>query len=196
MHKLDNSAFLIEVERRLKRKYYKEMKTSLKYANPFELLISTVLSAQTTDKQVNIVTKRLFDEYGTAMAMAQASPSKVRSRIKSIGFYRNKTIEDLVSLPGIGRKTANTILINAYGIVEGIPVDTWVIKLSLRLGLSLEKNPEKIEKDLMDKIDKKYWHNVAYVLKRHGKTLCKNVPECSKCPVNGICPRNSVTKAI
>ncbi len=81
-------------------------------------------------------------------------------------------MEELLELPGIGRKTANTILINAYGIVEGIPVDTWVIKLSYRLGLSLNKNPDKIEVELMSKIDRKYWHNITYIFKRHGKTIC------------------------
>ena len=111
------------------------------------------------------------------------------------GKVPNK-MEELLELPGIGRKTANTILINAYGIVEGIPVDTWVIKLAPRLGLSANKDPEKIEQDLMKKIEKKYWHNITYIFKRHGKTLCDKVPICSKCPVNNLCPRNGVTKSL
>ncbi|EQD34963.1 DNA-(apurinic or apyrimidinic site) lyase / endonuclease III, partial [mine drainage metagenome] len=155
--------------------------------------------------------------FKSAKDYANASENEIIGYIKPVSFAGNKakniiraaktleeeyggnvpkTMEELIALPGIGRKTANTILINAYGIVEGIPVDTWVIKLSPRLGLSLEKNPDKIERDLMGKIDRKYWHDIAYVLKRHGKTLCKAVPECSKCPVKDICPRNGVTKAI
>ena len=106
------------------------------------------------------------------------------------------TMEGLLALPGIGRKTANTILINAYGIVEGIPVDTWVIKLAPRLGLSLNTNPDKIEKDLISKLPKKYWSKITYVFKTHGRELCKPVPICSKCPVNKICPKNGVTKML
>jgi len=109
-------------------------------------------------------------------------------------------MEGLLSLPGVGRKTANTILINAYGKVEGIPVDTWVIKLSYRIGLSGNKDPDKIEQDLMKIVDKKYWHNFAYVLKYHGKAVCQSlVPVCSKCVIGpnskNLCPRNGVVKS-
>ncbi len=192
-------------------KYYLNFKTSI------DLLVAAIMSAQTHDELVNRLTPELFSRFKTAKDYASASESEIIKYIKPVSFAGNKAkniisaaktieekydgkvpkaMEELISLPGVGRKTANTILINAYGIVEGIPVDTWVIKLSPRLGLSSEKNPDKIEKDLTDKIDRKYWHNIAYVLKRHGKELCKTAPLCSKCPVNGICPKNGVTKAI
>ena len=148
--------------------------------------------------------KELYRTAGdhVAIALMEISKGSAAEMIKAassdeIAQAIQNMRDDKVTLePGIGRKTANTILINAYGIVEGIPVDTWVIKLSPRLGLSIEKNPDKIEKDLMEKIDRKYWHDIAYVLKRHGKALCKAIPECSKCPVKGMCPRNGVKKAI
>jgi endonuclease-3 len=103
--------------------------------------------------------------------------------------------DELMKLPGIGEKTAVTILINAYGIVEGIPVDTWVIKLSNRIGLADSTNPNKIEKELEQEIDKKYWHNFAYILKEHGKEICEKVPFCSKCVLNEICLKNNVEKS-
>ena len=192
-------------------KYYLDFKT------PLDLLVAAILSAQTHDELVNKITPGLFGKFKSAKDYASASEAELLKYIKPVSFAGNKakniinaaktidgkyggkvpkTMDELISLPGIGRKTANTILINAYGIVEGIPVDTWVIKLSPRLGLSIEKNPDKIEKDLMEKIDRKYWHDIAYVLKRHGKALCKAIPECSKCPVKGMCPRNGVKKAI
>jgi endonuclease-3 len=105
-------------------------------------------------------------------------------------------MDELVELPGIGRKTANTILINAYGIVEGIPVDTWVIKLSYRLGLSLNTDPDKIEADLKSRVPKKYWKTFAYVMKTHGKTICQAIPYCSKCPIERLCPKNGVAKRL
>lgn len=189
----------------------------LNFKTPLDLLVAAILSAQTHDEVVNRLTPELFGKFRSAKDYANASESELIKYIKPVSFAGNKaknvinaaklleskyggkvptTMEDLVSLPGIGRKTANTILINAYGIVDGIPVDTWVIKLSPRLGLSSEKDPDKIEKDLVEKVDRKYWHDIAYVLKRHGKALCKSIPECSKCPVNRICPKNGVTKAI
>ncbi len=107
-----------------------------------------------------------------------------------------RSIEGLTSLPGVGRKTANTVLINAYGIVDGIPVDTWVIKLSHRIGLSGERSPDDIEQDLMKLVDKKHWKIITYVFKMHGKAICQStVPICSKCMINKICPRNDVTKS-
>ncbi len=113
--------------------------------------------------------------------------------------YNGKVPDDmdaLLALPGVGRKTANTILINAYGKVAGIPVDTWVIKLSYRMGLSRSKKPEEIEQDLMRKVDKSDWHNFAYMLKAHGRKICQQVPMCSKCMLNDICPKNGVTKKL
>ncbi len=198
-------------------KHYKDAKYYLHFKTPIDLVVAAILSAQTRDEVVNAATPKLFAKYKTARDYARANPQELIDYIKSISFAGNKArniintcriidekyggkvpgkMEQLIELPGIGRKTANTILINAYEIVEGIPVDTWVIKLSYRLGLSKNTDPEKIEHDLMKMVDKKYWHNYAYVMKTHGKKICQTIPICSKCPVNGICPKNGVTKQL
>lgn len=189
----------------------------LNFKTPIDLVVAAILSAQTKDEVVNALTPKLFAKYRTAKDYAMAEPSELTKYIGRVSFAGNKAsniikaceqmvnkyngrvpdrMDQLVELPGIGRKTANTILINAYGKVEGIPVDTWVIKLSPRLGLSANTNPDKIEKDLMAILEKKYWGRVAYALKAHGKKLCKNVPLCSQCPVNAICPKNGVIKSV
>jgi endonuclease-3 len=194
---------------------YKGVHYYLNFKTPIDLVAAAIISAQTRDETVNKLTPALFAKYKTAKDYADARPEELSKDIASVTFAGNKAknivntfkaiteryngkvpdkMDQLTELPGIGRKTANTILINAYGIVEGIPVDTWVIKLSFRLGLSANKNPEKIEQDLMKVVDKRHWHNLAYVLKAHGKAICQAVPYCSKCPVNGICPKNGVTK--
>ncbi len=193
---------------------YKDVHYYLNFKTPIDLVAAAIISAQTRDETVNMLTPALFAKYKTAKDYADSDPEKLAKDIGSVTFAGNKaknmistfktitekyggkvpnTMEQLTELPGIGRKTANTILINAYGIVEGIPVDTWVIKLSYRLGLSFNKNPEKIEQDLMRSIDKKLWHNFAYVLKAHGKAICQAVPYCSKCPISSMCPKNGVT---
>ncbi len=197
--------------------HYKDAKYYLDFKTPVDLVAGAIISAQTLDVVVNRVTPALFAKYKTAKDYAEADEKELAGYLKGVLFAENKSkniiktmkvideqykgkvpnkMEQLVELPGIGRKTANTILINAYGIVEGIPVDTWVIKLSYRLGLSKQKDPEKIEQDLMKVVDKKYWHNWAYVMKTHGRALCGKAPTCSKCPVNKICPRNGVTKTL
>ncbi len=194
---------------------YKNVHYYLSFKTPIDLVAAAIISAQTRDETVNKLTPALFAKYTTANDYANAKPEELAKDIGSVTFAGNKaknmistfrviadkyggkvpsSMEQLIELPGIGRKTANTILINAYGIVEGIPVDTWVIKLSYRLGLSLNKNPEKIEHDLMKSIDKRYWHNFAYVLKAHGKEICQAVPYCSKCPISSMCPKNGVTE--
>ncbi|MCL5412171.1 MAG: endonuclease III [Candidatus Marsarchaeota archaeon] len=196
---------------------YKDAKYYLDFKTPVDLLVAAILSAQTHDEVVNAVTPALFAKYHTAADYARADPEELIGYIRRVSFAGNKanniistckaleerhggkvpkTMDELVELPGIGRKTANTILINAYGIVAGIPVDTWVIRLSQRLGLSANTKPEAIEADLMAFLPKEYWHNFAYVLKRHGKELCKDVPVCSKCPVERICPKNGVKKRL
>src|SRR5271157_2126169 len=180
---------------------YKDVHYYLNFKTPVDLVAAAIISAQTRDETVNRLTPALFAKYKSAKDYADAKPEELANDIGSVTFAGNKaknivntfkaitekyngkvpsTMSQLTELPGIGRKTANTILINAYGIVEGIPVDTWVIKLSYRLGMSLNKNPEKIEQDLMNKIDRKHWHNFAYVLKAHGKAICQAVPYCSK----------------
>ncbi len=192
---------------------YPDAKYYLNFKSPIDLVVAAILSAQTHDEAVNALTPALFRAYRTAKDYAEATEEELLGHIKSVSFAGNKakniirtaqalqqqyngdvprTMEELTELPGIGRKTANTILINAYQIVIGIPVDTWVIKLSPRLGLSGNKNPDKIEADLKERIPQKHWHNFAYVLKSHGKKICKTVPLCSSCPVNKICPKNGV----
>lgn len=195
-------------------KEYPNAKYYLNFKTPLELLVAAILSAQTRDEVVNASTPELFKVYKTVADYASTKPEVLIKYISKISFsgakanniiktckilqekYGSKVpdkMEDLVELPGIGRKTANTILINAFGIVEGIPVDTWVIKLSGRIGLSKSKDPEDIEQDLMKIVDKKYWHNITYVMKTHGKKICQStVPICSACMLNKICPQNGV----
>ncbi|MFP3278422.1 MAG: endonuclease III [Candidatus Micrarchaeota archaeon] len=198
-------------------KTYPNAKYYLNFSTPIELLVAAILSAQTHDEVVNAITPELFKRYKTAHDYAQAKPDELIKYIRRVSYAGNKAkniieackiidqkyngkvpdeMEALLELPGIGRKTANTILINAYNKVEGIPVDTWVIKLSYRIGFSKNTKPELIEQDLMKNIDKKYWHNIAYVLKQHGRAVCKSVlPECSKCVISKICPKNGVEKS-
>jgi endonuclease-3 len=197
--------------------FYKDAHYYLNFKTPVDLLVAAILSAQTRDEVVNKITPQLFAKYKSAADYANADVDELVGYIKSVSFAGNKAkniinackilkekyggkvpnkMDELIELPGIGRKTANTILINAYGIIEGIPVDTWVIKLSYRLGLSLNKDPDKIENDLKLKVPKKYWGKFAYVMKTHGKSICQTVPYCSKCPVSGMCPKNNVTKRL
>ncbi len=191
-------------------KYYLEFKT------PIDLVVAAILSAQTRDVVVNSVTPELFRRYKTAKDYAGAKEPELLSYAKKVTFADNKVkniiktcnvisekyngrvpdkMNELIDLPGIGRKTANTILINAYGIVEGIPVDTWVIKLSYRIGLTDSDKPEKIEQDLMAIVEKKHWKDIAYVMKAHGHKICHStMPLCSKCILNSVCPKNGVSK--
>ena len=198
---------------------YKDSKYYLNFKTPIDLLVAAILSAQTRDEVTNSVTPELFRRYKTARDYANAKPEELTKLISRVTFFGNKTksiinacriieerhggkvpnkMDELLELPGVGRKTANTILINAYGIVEGIPVDTWVIKLSGRIGLSKEKDPDKIESELESYVDRKYWKNITYVMKNHGKKICQSqVPICSQCLIgpgskNPICPQNGV----
>ncbi len=190
----------------------------LRFSTPIDLVVAAILSAQTRDEVVNAITPDLFRKYKTAMDYANAEPQELENLIHGVSFAGNKArniisacktiaekyngrvpdkMDELLDLPGIGRKTANTILINAYNKVEGIPVDTWVIKLSGRIGISMSKKPDDIEQDLMRITDKKHWHNVAYVMKSHGKKICQSqIPLCSKCIIKAICPKNNVTKSL
>jgi len=204
---------LIQVEKILK-KTYPEAVISLKYKNDMQLLVSVILSAQCTDKRVNIVTAELFKKYKSAEDFANADLKTFEQEIKSTGFYRNKakniiasakiieekfngkipkTMHELLELPGVARKTANIVLSNAHGINEGIAVDTHVKRLSYRIGLSKNTNPEKIEKDLMLLTPRKNWNKITYLLIEHGRAVCRAPrPYCSKCPLNKICPKNGV----
>lgn len=198
-----------EVVKRLKKEY-PGAATELNWENPLELLVATILSAQTTDVRVNEVTEKLFHKYRTAEDYAAADPEQLQEDIRPTGFYRNKarslqgmaralaedhdgevpqTMEELVALPGVGRKTANVVLGNAFGVNEGVVVDTHVRRLSNRLGLTDEKDPEKIERDLLKKVPEKDRTLFAHLLIFHGRRVCKSrKPDCPNCVLNDICP--------
>jgi len=193
----------------LKKEYPDVKGTALHYTNPLELLVATILSAQTTDERVNIITKDLFKKYRKAEDYANASLEELQNDIKSVNFYRNKaryikqccqviaekydgkvpdTMEELLKLPGVSRKTANVVLSNAYRKDEGIVVDTHVMRLSQRLGLTKEKNRDKIEEDLMEKFPKEKWFDLANLLIAHGRKICKaKKPLCEKCVIKNFC---------
>ncbi len=184
--------------------------TALGYKNPLQLLVATILSAQCTDKQVNKVTKELFKKYQTAEDYANADLADLEQYVRSTGFYRNKArniknccrklVEDynsqvpdemrgLVKLPGVARKTANIVLSHGYGKTQGIAVDTHVMRLAKRLGLTREKNREKIEKDLMHITPKKHWILLSNLLILHGRKTCKaRKPLCTECKLKNLCP--------
>jgi endonuclease-3 len=195
---------------RLLEKEHSDAEIALTFKNPLELLISTVLSAQCTDKRVNIVTKTLFKKYETLEDYAKADIKELEQDIRSTGFYHNKarhikkccqmliekfgsqvprTMEELLELPGVARKTANIVLSNAFGIVEGIAVDTHVRRLSERLGLTQNKNQDKIEQDLMKIVSKEMWMRFSDLLVFHGRRICMaKKPKCGECVLNKICP--------
>ena len=195
---------------RLLKKAYPLAKTALNHESPLEMLVATILSAQCTDERVNKVTVELFKKYRTCRDYAGAKPEVLQKDIHSTGFYRNKakniqgackvlieefggvvprTMDEILTLPGVARKTANVVLGNAYGVVEGIVVDTHVIRLAGRLGLTVEKDPAKIEKDLMKIVPRKDWRTISYLLIDHGRKVCKaRKPDCGGCVLNKLCP--------
>ena len=192
------------------RKAYPDAHCSLIHNSPFELLIATILSAQCTDERVNIVTADLFRKYRSCEDYINVAPSELEQDIHSTGFFRNKTksiqgackkmieehggqvpneVEKLLGLPGVARKTANVVLGNAFGIASGVVVDTHVARLSQLLGLTREKQPEKIERDLMELVPKKDWVDFSHLLIYHGRQVCKaRRPECGKCVIEPLCP--------
>jgi endonuclease-3 len=196
---------------RLLRRYYPNSKTALNHSNAYELLVATILSAQCTDERVNLVTPELFKKYPTPVALAAAELRDIEHAIRSINFFRNKakslknmatqlvnehggevpsTLEELVRLPGVGRKTANVVLGNAFHIPSGVVVDTHVGRLSYRLGLTRQKAPEKIELDLQKSIPKEHWIQFSHWLIDHGRQVCKaRKPHCDKCFLETICPK-------
>jgi endonuclease-3 len=200
------------VQRILNRlnKAYPEAKVALHFTTPLELLVATILSAQCTDERVNQVTATLFKKYHTAEDYAGAPLKELQQDVKPTGFYRTKaksiqgackkiiedfggqvprTMEEMLTLPGVARKTANVVLGNAFGIPTGIVVDTHVLRLSQRLGLTRNKNREKIEQDLMEIIPQREWIVVAHRLIQHGRRVCKaRKPLCPECPVVDLCP--------
>jgi endonuclease-3 len=194
----------------LLEKEHPDAKVALHYSNPLELLIATMLSAQSTDEQVNKVTKTLFKKYTKPEDYANADLKELEQDIRSTGFYHNKaknlknsakmlvakynsqvpkTMEEIVELPGVARKTANIVLTNAYGVVAGVAVDTHVRRLAQRLGLSENDDPNKIEKDLMSIVPKDKWMRITDLLIFHGRRVCTaKKPKCAVCVLNKICP--------
>jgi len=191
-------------------KLYPRTRTALDYTNPFELVVSTVLSAQSTDKMVNIITKELFRKYKTPQDYLKAKPGELEQDIKASGFFNQKaksirglsqklvdefdgkvpdTMEELITLPGVARKTANVVLGNAFGKNEGIAVDTHVHRLSWRLGFSDHDDPNKVEQDLMKLFPRDKWFKVSHLLIDHGRNVCfARNPNCAECVVNELCP--------
>ena len=206
-------AYALEVYSRLKREY-PDARTELDYETPLQLLIATILSAQCTDRRVNMVTPLVFRTFPTAASLADAPPEQMEEMIKSTGFFRNKTksliglgkalverhhgevpdsMDALVKLPGVGRKTANVILGNAFSKNEGVVVDTHVTRLSHRLGLSKQTDPVKIEHDLMPLFPRKDWTLLSHLLIFHGRRVCEaRAPKCEVCVLNDICPSSTV----
>ncbi|MEN6430875.1 MAG: endonuclease III [Coriobacteriales bacterium] len=198
-----------EILRRLEEAY-PHAHIMLTYNTPFQLLIAVMLSAQTTDVSVNKVTPELFSRYPTPEALAQADLADVERIIRPTGFFHNKakniraaaqmivsefggqvpsTMEDLTRLPGVARKTANIVLSNAFGVVDGIAVDTHVFRLAHRLGLSSEKDPNKVERDLMALFPREKWGTLTYKLIDHGRAVCEaKRPACGVCVLSDICP--------
>ena len=190
---------------------YPEARCELDHVDPLQLLVATILSAQCTDKRVNLVTKDLFRKYRTAADYAKAPLAELEQAVKSTGFFRNKakniqagcrklverhggrvpnTMEELTQLDGVGRKTANVVLGNAFGINAGVVVDTHVARLSQRLGLTKQKTPEKIEQDLMGLVPQRQWALFSHWLIWHGRRRCvARKPDCGHCEVRGLCPR-------
>lgn len=201
-----------EINQTLK-KTYPEAKCALDFKNPLQLLVATILSAQCTDKRVNLVTPAVFKKYKTAKDYAHANVSEFQNLIHSTGFYQNKTksilgamkvidekhhgkvpeiLEELTKLPGIGRKTANVILGNAFE-TPGIVVDTHMLRLSARMGLTKNHDPVKVEFDLMKLIPKQEWTMFSHRMIHHGRAICvARKPLCSRCPVEKLCPKIGV----
>ncbi|MBK7513851.1 MAG: endonuclease III [Chloracidobacterium sp.] len=205
----DRTSQAAEIIKRLK-KQYPDAHCALNHTSPFELLIATILSAQCTDERVNIVTANLFRKYRGPLDLINVRQEELEKDIHSTGFFRNKakniqaacqriidefggeipqTMDELLTLGGVARKTANVVLGNAFGIASGVVVDTHVGRLSQRLGLTDEKAPEKIEKDLSDVVPKKYWVMFPHWMIFHGRQICKaRKPDCGNCVLADICP--------
>jgi endonuclease-3 len=202
-----------EIIKRLKKEY-PELKTALTFSNPFDLLVATVLSAQTTDVHVNKVTGNLFKKYKSIKDYANVPLETLQKDVNSINFYKTKaknihesakmtieqfnskvprTMEELITLPGVARKTANIILSSAYGINEGIAVDTHVKRLANRLGLTKNEDPVKIEKDLMEITPQSEWGNLSHLLIFHGRKICQaKKPYHKECVLYDICPSKNI----
>ena len=213
---MENPNGILKIYRRLDR-IYPEARIKLIYRSPWQLLVATILSAQCTDDRVNRITPPLFSDYPDISDYLKMKPAVLIKYIRSAGFFNNKAknilgaakkitaefagkipdnMEELLTVPGVARKTANVVLGNAYNVVEGIAVDTHVKRLSFRLGLSGNTVPEKIEADLMRSLAKRYWFRLTYLLIEHGRKTCKAVnPDCKGCPIKSLCPKTGTTEA-
>lgn len=191
---------------------YPDAKCSLDFTTPFELVVAVMLSAQCTDERVNLTTPNIFSHYSSPKDFASADLLELENLIHPCGFYRNKaknikacaqkivtdfhgevprSMEELTSLPGVGRKSANVVLLDAFHIPYGIAVDTHAKRISNRLGLSTEKDPEKIEQDLLKIIPKEFIQDINHLFVWHGRNCCTaRKPQCSSCPVEEFCPKN------
>jgi endonuclease-3 len=207
---MDNQTRAIKTLKRLEKEYPDVSGTELSHKNPLELLVATILSAQATDVQINKITKELFKKYKTAEDYAKVPREELENDIRSSGFYRRKAdsiqsmaqtlvddymgkvpdnMKDLLKLKGVARKTANIVLSGAFNKIEGIAVDTHVDRLSKRLGLSKQKNRNKLEENLMQLFPQKKWWAVNYLLITHGRQVCHaKKPKCENCTLNDICP--------
>lgn len=201
---------------RLLQQHYPDPQCALTHDNPLQLLVATILSAQCTDVRVNLVTPALFARFPDAPALADAPLPELEKLIQSTGFFRNKAknikaacqaiveqhagelpleLEELIKLPGVGRKTANVVLGSGYGIPSGVVVDTHVGRLSIRLGLTKHKDPVKVERDLMALVPQDHWIDFSHELILHGRAICDaRKPRCEACPVLELCPQIGVTK--
>ncbi len=196
------------------KELYPSSRTALKFQTPLQILVATILSAQCTDKKVNEVTSKLFRKYRSAEDFAGAEIRKLEEEIRPTGFYRNKaknikesaerivkdfsgkvpsSMDQLLTLPGVARKTANIVLSSAFKKAEGIAVDTHVKRLSQRLGLSDQNDPDKIEQDLISQVPRKQWLHFNYMLVNHGRKICQaKKPLCPECRLNQLCPSAAV----
>lgn len=210
---MDNRKQMAVIIKRLRREY-PVLKCALSFKNPFELLVATILSAQSTDLQVNKLTKDLFQKYMTIRDFADANPDQFRKDVSSVNFFNNKakhiqatarmvleqfdgkmpkTMKELILLPGVARKTANIVLYNAYGITEGIAIDTHVKRLANRLGLTRHDDPVKIENDLMAITPKEDWGDLTHMLIDHGRAVCQaRKPIHNNCVLADICPSRDI----
>ncbi|MFA6328773.1 MAG: endonuclease III [Candidatus Micrarchaeia archaeon] len=201
----------------LLKRAYPGAKCSLCHKTPLQLLVATILSAQCTDARVNIVTPALFARYNSARDFADADLHELETLVRSTGFYHNKakniraacriivrkhkgqvprTMEEMLELPGVARKTANIVLGNSYGVIEGVPVDTHAIRISRLLGWTRERRQEKIERDLMALLPRKDWLKISNLFVHHGRAVCiARRPKCESCPVKACCPKIGLKSA-
>lgn len=211
---MDNRDKITIILKRLKKEYAGTPQTALRFSSPFELLVATILSAQTTDVLVNKVTEDLFKKYRTVKDFSDTTPEKLAKDIHSVNFFNNKaksinkatkmilekfggnvpqSMDELVTLPGVARKTANIVLSSAFGINEGIAVDTHVKRLANRLGLTKDEDPVKIENDLMTITPKKEWGNLSHLLIFHGRKICQaRKPNHKECVLYDVCPSKNI----